>query len=203
MRITVCISKFKKADVMPIKINDPNALNTELKLKKNGKQKAWSIFKNLLLYGIVFLIIYIAVNWWRQPVMPANPQLQLTDYQGQTVDLAQMSSEQPTLVYFWGTWCPICTYTSPTIDKLAMSNSYPVVTVAIKSGSNQQLQSYMQQNSYDFPIVNDEDGAIFADWQGQVTPSYVILKDGAMTQGLTGIQPLWSLKLRLWLSSIF
>ncbi|MGO2624779.1 MAG: protein disulfide oxidoreductase, partial [Psychrobacter sp.] len=44
---------------------------------------------------------------------------------------------------------------------------------------------------------------IFDDWQGQVTPSYVVLKDGEMTQGLTGIQPLWSLKLRLWLSSVF
>ena len=188
---------------MPIETNDPNALNTELKLKKNGKQKAWSIFKNVLLYGIVFLIIYTAVNWWRQPIMPANPQLQLTDYQGQTLDLAQMSSEQPTLVYFWGTWCPICTYTSPTIDKLVMSANYPVVTNAIKSGSDRELQSYMQQNNYNFPIINDEDGTIFANWQGQVTPSYVILKDGEMKQGLTGIQPLWSLKLRLWLGSVF
>ncbi|MGI9340515.1 MAG: protein disulfide oxidoreductase, partial [Psychrobacter sp.] len=120
-----------------------------------------------------------------------------------TLDLVAMSHKQPTLVYFWGTWCPICTYTSPTINKLAASDSYPVVTVAIKSGSNQRLAEYMQQNNFDFTKVNDEDGAISADWQGQVTPSYVVLKDGEMTQGLTGIQPLWSLKLRLWLSSIF
>ncbi len=176
---------------------------TTIKVKKTPKQKLWSIVKTTLLYGLVFIIIYTAINWWRQPVMPANPQLQLTDYQGQNIDLAAMSSEQPTLVYFWGTWCPICSFTSPTIDKLAASDNYPVVTVAIKSGSNQELQNYMQQENFDFTTVNDESGAIFADWQGQVTPSYVILKDGEMTQGLTGIQPLWSLKLRLWLSSIF
>ena len=132
-------------------------------LKKTPKQKVLSIVKTLLIYGLMFAVIYTAINWWRQPVMPANPQLQLIDYQGQTVDLAALSQEKPTLVYFWGTWCSVCSFTSPTINKLAAENNYPVVTVAIKSG----------------------------------------LKDGEMTQGLTGIQPLWSLKLRLWLSSVF
>ena len=74
------------------------------KSKKTPKQSVMSILKTALLYGVMFVIIYTAVNWWRQPVMPANPQLQLTDYQGQTVDLAELSHKQPTLVYFWGTW---------------------------------------------------------------------------------------------------
>ena len=170
---------------------------------KTPKQKLLSVLKTVLLYGIVFLAVYTAINWWRQPVMPASPQLQLTDYQGQPVDLAAMSADKPALVYFWGTWCPICSVTSPTIDKLAASNDYPVVTIAIKSGSDQELDSYLNENNFSFTTVNDQDGNIFADWQGQVTPSYVVLKDGEMTQGLTGIQPLWSLKLRLWLSDNF
>ena len=171
--------------------------------KKTPKQKALSLIKTVLLYGLVFAIIYTAVNWWRQPVMPADPQLQLMDYQGQSIDLAAMSADKPTLVYFWGTWCPICSVTSPNINALATENTYPVVTVAIKSGSDQELHNYLKQNNYSFNTVNDKEGAIFDDWQGQVTPSYVILKNGEMSQGLTGIQPLWSLKLRLWLSSVF
>ena len=118
--------------------------------KKTPKQKALSLIKTVLLYGLVFAIIYTAVNWWRQPVMPANPQLQLTDYQGQVVDLESLSNEQPTLVYFWGTWCPICSVTSPTINTLAAENNYPIVTVAIKSGSDQELHSYLKQNNYSF-----------------------------------------------------
>jgi thiol-disulfide isomerase/thioredoxin len=174
----------------------------KVKPKKTAKQKVFSIIKTVVLYGLVFVVLYSVVNWWRQPVMPANPQLQLTDYQGQTIDLAALSHEQPTLVYFWGTWCSICSITSPTIDKLAADN-YPVVTIAIQSGSDQELHSYLDKHSFDFTTINDQEGEIFANWQGQVTPSYVILEDGEMTQGLTGIQPLWSLKLRLWLSSIF
>tara|TARA_R110002051_G_scaffold467_17_gene2137 strand:- start:1947 stop:2501 length:555 start_codon:yes stop_codon:yes gene_type:complete len=176
--------------------------NSKKTLKKSPKQKVLSVLKTVLIYGLIFELIYTAVNWWRQPVMPANPQLQLTDYQGQAVDLAAMSENKPTLIYFWGTWCPICSVTSPTIDKLAAADNYPVVTIAIKSGSDQQLHTYMSEHNYRFTTVNDQEGEIFDDWQGQVTPSYVILKDGKMTQGLTGIQPEWSLKLRLWLSSI-
>lgn len=176
---------------------------TTEKPKKTPQQKILSIIKTLLLYGLMFAIIYTAVNWWRQPVMPANPQLQLTDYQGQSIDLAEMSKDKPTLVYFWGTWCPICSVTSPTINTLAAENNYPIVTIAIKSGSNQELHNYLNEHNYNFTTINDQEGAIFDNWQGQVTPSYVILKDGEMTQGLTGIQPKWSLKLRLWLSSVF
>ena len=176
--------------------------NSKKTLKKSPKQKVLSVLKTILIYGLIVALIYTAVNWWRQPVMPANPQLQLTDYQGQAVDLAALSENKPTLIYFWGTWCPICSVTSPTIDKLAAADNYPVVTIAIKSGSDQELHTYMSEHNYRFTTVNDQEGEIFADWQGQVTPSYVILKDGKMTQGLTGIQPEWSLKLRLWLSSI-
>ena len=173
------------------------------KPKKTPKQKLLSVAKNLLIYGLAFVVIYMAINWWRQPVMPANPQLQLTDYQGQSVDLAAMSRDKPTLVYFWGTWCPVCRVTSPTIDKLTAATNYPVVTIAIKSGSDEELHSYLTEHHYQFTTINDQEGEIFADWQGQVTPSYVVLKNGEMTQGLTGIQPLWSLKLRLWLSEVF
>lgn len=85
---------------------DANSSKTDRKakssVKKNPKQKALSLLKTVLLYGMVFLVVYSVINWWRQPVMPANPQLQLTDYQGQTIDLASMSAEQPTLVYFSG-----------------------------------------------------------------------------------------------------
>ncbi|MDN3398015.1 protein disulfide oxidoreductase [Psychrobacter sp. APC 3426] len=176
---------------------------TIIKPKKTPQQRLLSIIKTVLIYGLIFAVIYTAVNWWRQPVMPANPQLQLTDYQGQAVDLAALSQDKPTLVYFWGTWCPICSVTSPTIDKLAAEGNYPVVTIAIKSGSNQELHGYLAENNYRFTTINDKQGEIFTDWQGQVTPSYVVLKDGEMTQGLTGIQPLWSLKLRLWLSATF
>lgn len=166
-----------------------------------GKVKSW--LWTILKYLVIFLLVYMAINWWRQPVMPADPQLQLTDYQGQTVDIAALSETSPVLVYFWGTWCPVCKITSPTVSSLAQNSPYPVVTIAVQSGSNQELGQFIQAKGYQFTAVNDESGEMFNAWEGKVTPSFVIMKEGEMTQGLTGVQPEWSLRLRLWLSSIF
>jgi thiol-disulfide isomerase/thioredoxin len=166
-----------------------------------GKVKSW--LWTILKYLVIFLLVYMAINWWRQPVMPADPQLQLTDYQGQTVDIAALSETSPVLVYFWGTWCPVCKITSPTVSSLAQNSPYPVVTIAVQSGSNKELGQFIQAKGYQFTTVNDESGEMFNAWEGKVTPSFVIMKEGEMTQGLTGVQPEWSLRLRLWLSSVF
>ena len=87
----------KKAAIMTTD-TDTETEKSIKKPKKTPKQKGLSIAKNLLIYGLVFAVIYTAINWWRQPIMPANPQLQLTDYQGQVVDLAALSNKQPTLI---------------------------------------------------------------------------------------------------------
>lgn len=155
--------------------------------------------KNVAIYALVFIAIYNAVNWWRQPMMPANPVLQFTTIQGQTIDLQQMSQQRPVLVYFWGSWCGVCRQTSPSVDKLAKSADYSIVSVAVNSGEPNEVQQYLSQHGWQFVTINDEDGKIFTNWQGQVTPSFIILKDGKMVQGLTGIHPAWELKLRLWL----
>lgn len=184
---------------LPNNAQDSSAASSVSKPKSKLLSWGWSALK----YLILFAVIYTAINWWRQPVMPADPQLQLTDYQGQMVDIEALSHESPVLVYFWGTWCPICSTTSPKVNSLSESGNYPVVSIAVQSGSNQDIEQFMTEHSYSFTTINDEAGKIFSDWEGQVTPSYVVLKDGEMQQGLTGIQPEWSLRLRLWLSSLF
>lgn len=165
-------------------------------------QKLIHLIKNILLYGGMFLLFYSVINWWRQPIMPASPDLNLTTTDGQVVDIEALSQTSPVLVYFWGSWCGVCSVTSPKVNNFAQTSPYPVVTIAVQSGDNSELQTYMQGKGLNFTTINDANGEIFADWQGQVTPSYVVLENGKMTQGLTGIQPEWSLRLRLWIASV-
>lgn len=166
---------------------------TPQKLKKFGK--------NFLQYASIFIVIYTVINWWRQPVMPAQPILQFTTITNQSLDIAKLSENQPVLVYFWGTWCGVCRQTSPSVSKFAQTSGYPVVSVAVDSGNNSEIAQYMRQHNLAFEVVNDSDGKIFRAWQGQVTPSYVILKNGNMVQGLTGIHPAWELKIRMGLAA--
>lgn len=154
-----------------------------------------------LKYLLIFLLIYGVVNWWRAPTMPTQAQLSYTNHLNQTTDVITQSHQAPVLVYFWGTWCGICRLTTPNVQQLH-EQGVPVISVATKSDSTEALADYLQQHRYTFTTINDLDGSVFADWQGSVTPSFVILEDGQVKQRFTGIAPLWSLKLRLWLATI-
>ena len=168
------IQDQKSVDDDQPKNNESLAVNSASKPKSKLLSWGWSALKFLAL----FAVIYTAINWWRQPVMPADPQLQLTDYQGQSVDIEALSHESPVLVYFWGTWCPICSTTSPKINSLAQSGSYPVVSIAVQSGSNQDIEQYMTEHSYSFTTINDESGQIFNDWEDRSPPLMWFLKMG-------------------------
>lgn len=164
-------------------------------LKKPNPKK---LIKETALYLVIFMAIYTAFTLYRQPVMPQIPTWQMTMLNGQVVDIDKMSQDGAVLLYFWGSWCHVCKHTSPAVNELA--KDAPVLTVAVSSGDDKAVSDFLVKNNYQFKTVNDETGEIFDAWQGQVTPSYVIVKDGQVVQGFVGIQPNWLLKTRLWLA---
>lgn len=168
-----------------------------------SKQKIFNFAKSFFTYFIMFIIIYTAVNWWRQPKIPLDNNLQFHSITGEKLDIYQLSQDKPLLIYFWGTWCGVCRQTSPSVAKLTKNSNYQVVSIAVQSGENSEIIDYMNNKNLDFLTVNDKDGEIFQAWQGKVTPSYVILEQGEITQGFTGIQPAFLLKLRLTIANVF
>jgi thiol-disulfide isomerase/thioredoxin len=64
---------------------------------------------------------------------------------------------KPLLVHFWATWCPTCKLEASNIQSI--SEKYEVVTFAVNSGLDEQLKSYMDEEGYDFRVVNDQDGS--------------------------------------------
>lgn len=164
-------------------------------------KKATKYLLDIAKYLVVFIIIYVVINLWRSPDMPDGVALTYQNSHGQITDVATMSHDKPILVYFWGTWCGVCRLTSPNVQALH-ADGYEVLTVAVSSGDDGELLTYMNEHGYDFTTVNDTDGQIFRAWQGQVTPSFVIVHDGQMTQSFTGIAPLWLIKLRLWITTL-
>ena len=91
--------------------------------------------------------------------------------------LPQLDQAKPTIIYFWGSWCGYCRYTSPTINSLS-EEGYPVVSVALRSGTNKDVEDYLQTHHYQFTTVNDPQGKIAEQWQVNVTPTIIILNKG-------------------------
>lgn len=158
-------------------------------------QKTLKFAKELLKYLLIFIVVYGAINYWRQATMPETPILHVQDIDHNSLDLIQLSHEQAVMIYFWGSWCHVCQHSTPNIQQLARET--PVITIAVQSGNDAEIRQYLQQYGYRFTTINDEDGILFQQWQGKVTPSYLILKDGKMQQSFVGLQPLWLLKLRM------
>ncbi|MEE3607596.1 protein disulfide oxidoreductase [Avibacterium paragallinarum] len=162
--------------------------------------KIKSAVKNLLIFVLLFGAISFAMDYWRRPNAPENAlQQTLLALNGESVQLAKLSKEKAVLLYFWGSWCSICSLTSPSIASLA-NEGVQVVSVALKSGNDQAVQDYLQQHQYNFLTVNDPQGLLSAQWHIQVTPSIIIIKNGKIVHTTTGLSSPWGLKLRLWLS---
>ncbi|MGB5918520.1 redoxin domain-containing protein [Arcobacter sp.] len=51
---------------------------------------------------------------------------------------------------------PICKLEAANIEKI--SKEYEVITIAVQSGSKEEIQKYLKQNNLTFKVVNDDDG---------------------------------------------
>ena len=144
---------------------------------------------------VLFTLVSLGVDVWRSRDMPSTeiPVQALQTIHQQPIDLKAMSAEKPVLIYFWATWCSACKLVSPTVNWL--SDDYPVVSVAIRSGSDARLNGYMNQKEYGFPVINDEQGLISHSWGIMATPTVVIVRQGKVESISTG----FSTPLGLWL----
>ena len=151
--------------------------------------------------GLILIAILSAYNLYQTRNTPdIAPALDAQLISGQPVELNKMIKESPVLIYFWGSWCPMCSYTSSTVTEL--SKEYSVITIALSSGSEKEVLSYLKENKYHFPVINDPDGIISQKWGVFATPSFFIINsNGEISSVTTGISSTWGLKFRLWLAS--
>lgn len=158
---------------------------------------------SLLSLLLTFIVMSIIVDQIRKPNVPDNAiTTALVALAQQPFFLAQLSQTRPMILYFWGSWCGYCQYTSPIIHTLAQEG-YPVVSVALHSGDNMSVQAYLAQHHYEFTTVNDPDGIIGKQWDVSVTPTILVIDKGKMDFATTGLTTYWGMKVRLFLATFF
>lgn len=155
------------------------------------------LLKNSISLVLTLIIVSGILDFIRKPEIP--PEINATalyDLQGNGFFLPQIAQDKPVLVYFWGTWCSYCRYTSPAINDLA-KEGYPVVSIALRSGNEKEVEDYLAEHHYTFTTVNDPQGEIAQKWQINVTPTIIILNKGKMDLATTGWTSYWGVKVRL------
>ncbi len=157
--------------------------------------KIKAFFKELIITLLLFALISFGVNYLRAPdlsLQPRSMHLELID--GQEIDL--FSDTKPTVIHFWGKWCPVCRLEAPNIE--AIKDQVHLVTIAVKSGSDAEIQAFMQEHGYDFPVYNDTKGSLAERFDISVYPStFIYDRNGTLRFTEVGYSTTFGLKARI------
>lgn len=155
-----------------------------------------------ILEALLVIAIIIGINSWRtrDAVSGEAPELAGMTLQGDLFRLSEKPRE-PVLVHFWATWCPVCNLQDSNIASLA--EDYPVITVAMSSGSDDDIREHLQQESLNLEVINDDNGMISSSWGVKGVPTtFIIDTAGEIRFVETGYTTTLGLRIRRWLAEV-
>jgi len=107
------------------------------------------------------------------------------------------AGERAGMVYFWGSWCPVCRAQQGAVD--ALSKKVPLLSVAMHSGDAAEIERYLRAHDLHWQTLADEQGAIARRWGVRGVPAIFIVDRQRQIRFVTrGYTSRWGLRLRLW-----
>ena len=101
------------------------------------------------------------------------------------------------IIYFWGSWCPICKYQSPNIQEL--KSTYNVLSIAVDSGNNEEIEAYLKSKNLSFDFINDKNNILSKKFNVQAFPTTLVYdKDFNLLFSEVGFTSILSIKLKTW-----
>jgi len=156
------------------------------------KHKLIKYLKEALLFIIVMTIFANILSIYRSSTLNKNP-IDLKEIALIDNSIYKLPSNEPVLIHFWASWCPTCKAEAHNIERI--SKSFNVLTIAVKSGSDKELNDYLSNNKLSFKVLNDNSGKIAQKYLISVFPTTIIYnKKGEETfseVGYTSTIGLW------------
>ncbi|KAB7884560.1 redoxin domain-containing protein [Poseidonibacter ostreae] len=135
------------------------------------KEKIKKYFKETIIFVVMLTIAMNAMSYYRS--LDLNKEnLNIEKFKLLNNTEYKVQANKPILVHFWATWCPTCKFEAANIEKI--SKDYEVITIAIQSGSKDEIQKYLNDNNLTFNVVNDDDGFYSRKFNIEVFPTTLI-----------------------------
>jgi len=113
-----------------------------------------NITKEIVKGLVVLFVLSTAISYFKAPNLDFEniPNLEVKLLDGTTYT---QEKDKPLVIHFWAKWCRVCKLEIQNIEDL--SKKYNVLTIAVNSGSNDELKSYMKEKNLSFKVINDID----------------------------------------------
>jgi thiol-disulfide isomerase/thioredoxin len=143
--------------------------------------------KEIISFIVILLILSNVMSYYRA-----------TDLNKEKFPLENISLEnKPLLIHFWAVWCPTCKIEASNIEML--SKDYHVITIAVNSGEDKNINEYLESNNLTFNVINDKDSVYAKKFNISVFPTTLIYdKNKNLVFSEVGYTSTIGLYIRMW-----
>jgi len=158
--------------------------------------KIKNIIKELISMLLILFVVSLVINYLRKPNIDENIyQMSMVDIEKKSVDIAKYKGEL-LVVHFWATWCPTCRLEANNIE--SVSKEYNLLSIAVSSGSDEKLISYMKKEQLSYKVINDNSGTLAKRFNIEAYPTTLIYnREGELIFTEVGYSTTLGLKARL------
>ena len=153
--------------------------------------------KEVLLFFIVLTLFANLISYYKSFDLNKAPLLNVQATLLDGSSFTTTSIKKPLLIHFWAVWCPTCKLEADNIERI--SKLYNVVTIVVKSGSDKDIQSYLQEHNFNFKVINDENGFLVQRFNISAYPTtFIYDKNANLAFSEVGYTSSLGLILRMW-----
>ncbi|QOY51531.1 redoxin domain-containing protein [Candidatus Sulfurimonas baltica] len=165
------------------------------------KEKIIKYIKEILVFIVIITIFANLLSLYRSVDLNKQPLSIKTVTLLNNIDYI-LKDDRPILVHFWATWCPVCKAEASNIQTI--SDNFQVITIALKSGSDSEIQEYLSVNNLNYKVINDSSGLVTADFDVSIFPTTIIYdKNRKVLFSDVGYTSTFGLWMRMWWATYF
>lgn len=172
------------------------------------------IWRRLRAHGgsvVLAVVVFAGVHIWQTRHIPSGsaPDLAFTllapDGSRSETTVTQWRKDhegQAVAIHVWAEWCPICKAEAHNIDALLANQS--VLTIAMQSGSADQVAKGLKQRQQAWPTAVDSRGELAKALGVNAVPAFLALDANGHIRGASvGYTSEWGMRWRLWWARLF
>ncbi len=164
------------------------------------KKKLLHYIKETLFFILFITLFANAISFYKSIDLNKESlslqKVQLLDGSFELID-----EKKPILIHFWATWCPTCKLEAQNIESI--SKNYNVLTIAVNSGSDEDIKKYLDEHALHFKVINDTHSIYANEFQIAGYPTtFIYDKNKNLVFSEVGYTSTFGLYLRMWWASL-